>query len=70
MYVSQIDCDVLPKKTGMIPTTFVDYNDWGIPDGLLSADENFNRPNSTDILLGARVFFDVVHHIQFYRIQN
>jgi hypothetical protein len=40
----------------MIPTTFVDRNNWGIPEGLMLADENFNSPNSNDILLGA-VFF-------------
>jgi len=58
---TKIDCVVLPKITGMIPATFVDSSDWGIPEGLMLADENFNRPNSTDILLGADVFFEVLH---------
>jgi hypothetical protein len=56
---TKIDCAVLPKITGMIPATFVDCNDWGIPDGLVLADENFNSLNSVDILLGADVFFEV-----------
>jgi hypothetical protein len=30
----------------MIPATFVDSSDWGILEGLMLADENFNRPNS------------------------
>jgi hypothetical protein len=59
---TKIDCAVLPKITGMIPATFVDSNDWGIPEGLMLADENFNRPNSIDILLGADVFFEVLRH--------
>ena len=58
---TKIDCAVLPKITGMIPATFVDSSDWGIP-GLMLADENFNNPNSIDILLGADVFFEVLCH--------
>jgi hypothetical protein len=46
----------------MIPATFVDCNDWGIPDGLVLADENLNSPNSIDILLGANMFFEVLRH--------
>jgi hypothetical protein len=56
------DCAVLPKITGVIPTTFVDSSDWGIPEGLMLADENLDTPNSVDILLGADVFFEVLHH--------
>ena len=43
---SKVDCAVLPKITGMIPATFVDSSDWGIPEGVMLADENFKRPNS------------------------
>ena len=56
------DCAVLPKITGIIPATFVDSSDRGIPEGLILTDENFNRPNSIDILLGADVFFEVLGH--------
>jgi len=59
---TKIDCAVLPKITGIIPVTFIDSSDWGIPEGLMLADENFNRPNSIDILLGADVFFEVLCH--------
>jgi hypothetical protein len=38
-----------------------DDNDWGIPECLM-IDENFN--NSTNILLGADVFFQVLSHDQ------
>ena len=34
----------------MIPATFIDSSDWGIPEGLMLADEN-----SIDILLGTDV---------------
>ena len=32
---TKIDCAVLPKITGMVPATFVDSSDWGIPEGLM-----------------------------------
>jgi hypothetical protein len=59
---TKIDCAVLLKITGMIPATFVDSSDWGIPEGLTLADENFNKLSSFDILLGADVFFEVPRH--------
>ena len=62
----------------MIPNIFVDSNDWGIPRGLMVADENFSSPYSIEILLGTDMFFEVFRRdkrhgqevIQFYRIQN
>jgi len=62
----------------MIPNVFVDCNDWGIPRGLVVADENFSSSYSIEILLGTDMFFEVLRHdkgdsqeiIQFYRIQN
>jgi hypothetical protein len=54
----------------VIPATFVDNNDWGIPEGLMLADENFNRPNSVDILLGTDVFFEVLCHDKKARPRN
>ena len=60
IWETKIDCAVLHKITGMIPFAFVDSSDWGIPEGLMLADENFNRPNSTDILLEPDVFFEVL----------
>jgi len=67
---TKIDCAILPKITGIIPATFVDSSDWGIPEGLMLADENFNRPNSIDIMLGADVFFEVLCHDKKMRPGN
>ena len=66
---TKIDCAILPKITGMIPATFVDSSDWGIPEELM-LDENFNIPNSIDILLGADVFFEVLRHDEKMRPRN
>jgi hypothetical protein len=46
----------------MIPAPFVDSSEWGIPEGLMLANENFNRSNSVDILLRADVFYEVLRH--------
>ena len=67
---TKIDCAVLPKITGMILATFVDSSDWGIPEGLMLADDNFNRSNSIDILLGANVVFEVLCHDKKTRPEN
>jgi len=67
---TKINCTVLPKITGMIPTTFLDSSDLGILEGLMLADENFNRPNSIDILLRAGVFCEVLRHDKKMRPGN
>ena len=58
----KIDCAILPMIKGMIRATCIDCNDWGIPEGLMSVDEKSNKRNSIVILLGADVFFEVLHH--------
>ena len=67
---TKIDWAVLPKITGMIPATFVDSSDSGIPEGLMLGDENFNRPSSIDILLGADAFSEVLRHYKKTRPGN
>jgi len=46
----------------MILATFVDSSDGVMLEGLMLADQNFNRLNSIDIQLGADVFFEVLCH--------
>ena len=59
---TKIDCTVSPKLTGMIPATFIECNAWIIPEGMKSADENFNSPNSIDVILAADALSEVVRH--------
>jgi len=54
----------------MIPATYVESSNWGISLGLILADENFNRPNSIDILLGPDVFIQVLCHDKKMRPGN
>jgi hypothetical protein len=44
----------------MIPNIFVDCNDWGIPRGLMVADENFSSPYSIDI------FYEPICSLNFF----
>jgi hypothetical protein len=46
----------------MIPATLVEGSDWGNSESLMLADDNFKSLNSTDILLGDDVFFEVCRH--------
>jgi hypothetical protein len=39
----------------MIPAMFVDSSEWGIPEGLMLADDHFNRANSTGFLISTEV---------------
>jgi hypothetical protein len=61
----------------MIPATFVYCNAWIIPEGMKSGDENFNSPDSIDIVLAEVALFEVHHHKKawpenypVYRIQS
>jgi len=63
-----MDSTVLPKITEMIPATFVDCKDWGIPECLMLADENFSKSN--DILIGADVFLEVLSRDQKTKPKN
>jgi hypothetical protein len=66
---TKIDCIALAKIAGTIPATFADCSDWDIAECLLAA-QNFNSPNSIDILLGADVFFEVLRHDKKKRPEN
>ena len=54
----------------MIPATFVTSSEWGIPEGMVLAVENFNRPNSTEIIFEADVFFEALRHDKETRPEN
>jgi hypothetical protein len=58
----KIDCAVLRKTTGMIPSTLVGSSDWGTTESMILADENFNSPNYFYILLEAFIFLEFRFH--------
>jgi hypothetical protein len=70
IWENKIGYAVLLKITGMIPAKLVHSSDWFISESLMVADDNFKSLNSTDILLGDDVFFEVCRHGQKTRPRN
>ncbi|XP_058840917.1 uncharacterized protein LOC131696389 [Topomyia yanbarensis] len=53
----EIECLVVPKVTGEIPSTKIDISNWPIPVGFQMADSLFHAPNHVDMLIGVSKFF-------------
>ncbi|XP_062704188.1 uncharacterized protein LOC134286572 [Aedes albopictus] len=51
-----VECLVIPKVTGAIPTTQLDISKWPIPTSVFLADPEFNTPGQIDMLLGVSHF--------------
>lgn len=60
-YERKIECLILPEVTGNLPQISFQKKDAGIPSGLQLADPNFNITSSIDLLLGAEIFWEVLH---------
>ncbi|XP_055584842.1 uncharacterized protein LOC129737707 [Uranotaenia lowii] len=57
---TELECLVIPKVTGPIPSTNIDITDWHFPHGIQLADPNFFKPDKIDLLVGAALFFNIV----------
>jgi hypothetical protein len=51
---------VLPKITGLLPTSPVDTSSWQIPNNIPLADPTFAKPGKIDVLLGQEHFFSLL----------
>ncbi|XP_065092079.1 uncharacterized protein LOC135712910 [Ochlerotatus camptorhynchus] len=60
-YEVRIDCAVLPKIYDPIPHQFADISDWELHPSKPLADDRFNIPGEVDLLLGASVFYNLLH---------
>lgn len=56
-FTMEIECLVVPKVTGVIPSTKIDTSSWPIPTGFQLADPQFHTPNHIDMLVGVSKFF-------------
>jgi len=54
------DCAVLSNITGTTPPTRLDTSSWKIPTDINLADEQFNQPGDTDLLIGADLFYEML----------
>jgi hypothetical protein len=55
-----LDCAILPNITGATPPIRLDATSWNIPKDIKLADDSFSEPGSTDILIGADVFYEIL----------
>ncbi|XP_062704099.1 uncharacterized protein LOC134286498 [Aedes albopictus] len=55
-FSTMVECLVIPKVTGVIPTTQLDISKWPIPISVFLADPEFNTPGQIDMLLGVSHF--------------
>ncbi|XP_038106589.1 uncharacterized protein LOC119766222 [Culex quinquefasciatus] len=67
-FSADVECLIVPKVSGKIPSLPVNSTDWPIPKGLQLADLNFHIPGSIDMLVGASWFFRLLKggHIQLW----
>ncbi|XP_055522889.1 uncharacterized protein LOC129717071 [Wyeomyia smithii] len=57
---ASLECLVIPKVTGIIPTSKIDVSQWTIPNGVVLADPMFHTPEKIDLLIGGELFFDIL----------
>jgi len=55
-----LNCAILSDITGTTPATKLDTTSWKLPTDIKLADENFNIPGDTDLLLGAELFYEML----------
>jgi len=55
-----LNCAILSHITGTTPSNKLDIRTWKIPKDIKLADEQFDQPGSTDILIGADLFYDML----------
>ncbi|XP_055588757.1 uncharacterized protein LOC129741082 [Uranotaenia lowii] len=56
----ELECLVIPKVTGPIPSINIDITDWHFSHGVQLAHPNFFKPEKIDLLIGAALFFDIL----------
>jgi hypothetical protein len=65
-----LDCNILSNITGTTPSTKLDTSSWNLPKFLRLADEQFDQPGNTDLLIGADIFYDILRSGRHTRACN
>ena len=55
-----LDCAILSSITGTTPASKLDITSWKIPKDIKLADEHSDQPGSTDLLIGADLFYEML----------
>ncbi|KXJ70776.1 hypothetical protein RP20_CCG022513 [Aedes albopictus] len=59
-YHAQIECLVTARITGVMPSRKINTQFWSIPPGLPLADPTFHIPGEIDLLIGIKLFFQLL----------
>lgn len=65
-FTIDLECLVVPKVTGIIPSIKIDVSSWPIPAGVQLADPTFHVPDKVDMLIGASKFFNLLKSGQIH----
>jgi len=61
---NSLNCAVLSDITGTTPANKLDTSSWKLPTDVQLADETFNLPGDTDLLLGADLFYEMLRSVR------
>lgn len=59
-FIANVECLIVPKVTGIIPSVRVNVDTWNIPPGILLADAAFYQPREIEMLIGAELYFQII----------
>ncbi|XP_065074450.1 uncharacterized protein LOC135698402 [Ochlerotatus camptorhynchus] len=65
-FSTDMECLVVPRVTGTIPSVKIDVSSWPIPTGVQLADPTFHVPAKIDMLIGASKFFTLLKSGQIH----
>ncbi|XP_065075282.1 uncharacterized protein LOC135699026 [Ochlerotatus camptorhynchus] len=64
IFISSLECLVLPKLTVALPSCNIDVTRWRIPRHLQLADPQFNVSQGVDVIIGAELFYSLLENQQ------
>ncbi|GFU77929.1 integrase catalytic domain-containing protein [Trichonephila clavipes] len=65
-FARKVQFSILPKITDAIPVSKLNISDLNIPASIALADSNFHMPGQIDILIGSKLFFEILNPEQHY----
>lgn len=65
-FSTNISCFVIPKITGVLPASTLNFNDFKVPKKYKLADPEFFEPQFIDMLIGVDLFWSVVCQDKIY----
>ncbi|XP_055840984.1 uncharacterized protein LOC129908495 [Episyrphus balteatus] len=59
-FSARMEAHVLPKIISTQPSMPINTTNWNIPNNIVLADSQFNRPGTIDLLIGAEIFYSTL----------